>query len=202
MNKSSTSDAISTPAAIDHAREQAVNAQKVSLDGFADVFRNEIEEIRKRRGRAGFHPVDGDPGESLVGLALSGGGIRSATFCLGLLQGLHDLGLMRLIDYLSTVSGGGYVGGWWSAWLARKVPSSSVLDQMEDGRSKRQLLKNPVDIFPPKEQNELTRSAQHLEEKRDISRRNAVKPASRSQKPEGAQSAGIDPIHHLRLFAN
>lgn len=54
-----------------------------------------------------------------VGLALSGGGIRSATFNLGVLQGLHRLGLLPLVDYLSTVSGGGYVGGWWTAWRSR-----------------------------------------------------------------------------------
>ena len=47
-----------------------------------------------------------------VGLAISGGGIRSATFALGLLQALQRLGLFRTIDYLSTVSGGGYAGAW------------------------------------------------------------------------------------------
>jgi hypothetical protein len=57
--------------------------------------------------------------QSLTGLALSGGGIRSATFCLGLLQGMHELGVLRIFDYLSTVSGGGYLGAWWSAWLSR-----------------------------------------------------------------------------------
>ncbi|MCC7240383.1 MAG: patatin-like phospholipase family protein [Acidobacteria bacterium] len=57
----------------------------------------------------------------LIGLALSGGGIRSATFNLGLLQGLHRLHLLRLFDYLSTVSGGGYVGSFWSAWLRRQT---------------------------------------------------------------------------------
>lgn len=56
----------------------------------------------------------------VIGLALSGGGIRSATFNLGWLQGLHRLNLLRLIDYVSTVSGGGYVGSFWSEWLARK----------------------------------------------------------------------------------
>jgi hypothetical protein len=55
----------------------------------------------------------------VVGLALSGGGIRSATFNLGVLQQLHECGVLRLVDYLSTVSGGGYVGGFWSAWLHR-----------------------------------------------------------------------------------
>jgi hypothetical protein len=49
----------------------------------------------------------------LTGLALSGGGIRSASFGLGVLQGLHvgvDAVGIDGIDYLSTVSGGGYIG--------------------------------------------------------------------------------------------
>lgn len=44
-------------------------------------------------------------------LALSGGGIRSATFNLGLLQSLAEGRKLREFDYLSTVSGGGYTGG-------------------------------------------------------------------------------------------
>ena len=50
--------------------------------------------------------------ENLIGLAFSGGGIRSATFNLGVLQRLQELDLLRGIDYLSTVSGGGYIGSW------------------------------------------------------------------------------------------
>ncbi len=52
-------------------------------------------------------------------LTLSGGGIRSATFALGVLQGLAHLGILGSFDYLSTVSGGGYTGGWYTAWLQR-----------------------------------------------------------------------------------
>jgi hypothetical protein len=55
----------------------------------------------------------------LVGLAFSGGGIRSATFNLGVLQGLAALKLLPMFDYLSTVSGGGYIGTWLSAWISR-----------------------------------------------------------------------------------
>ena len=54
------------------------------------------------------------------GLALSGGGIRSATFNLGLLQAFAHLGVLKHVEYLSTVSGGGYIGGFWMAWLTRK----------------------------------------------------------------------------------
>ncbi|HEX5071124.1 MAG TPA: GNAT family N-acetyltransferase [Vicinamibacterales bacterium] len=67
----------------------------------------------------------------IVGLGLSGGGIRSATFNLGLLQGFARIGqgtLLRFIDYLATVSGGGYIGGAWSAFLSRARPGGSSRD--------------------------------------------------------------------------
>ncbi len=57
--------------------------------------------------------------ENLTGLALSGGGIRSATFNLGFLQALANLGCLKRLDYLSTVSGGGYIGGWLTALIDR-----------------------------------------------------------------------------------
>ena len=47
---------------------------------------------------------------SRTGLAISGGGVRSATFALGLLQALARENLLKYFDYLSTVSGGGYIG--------------------------------------------------------------------------------------------
>src|SRR2546423_7047896 len=99
---------------------------KANATKFDEVYKEEWQEIRKRRSQQLYINVsengsdENSPPESLVGLALSGGGIRSATFCLGFLQGLQRLKLIRIFDYLSTVSGGGYVGGWWSAWLARK----------------------------------------------------------------------------------
>ncbi|MCB0289945.1 MAG: patatin-like phospholipase family protein [Calditrichaeota bacterium] len=49
-------------------------------------------------------------GKGLVGLAFSGGGIRSATFNLGIAQALYRRGIIDHVDYLSTVSGGGYLG--------------------------------------------------------------------------------------------
>jgi hypothetical protein len=57
------------------------------------------------------------PLAGLVGLALSGGGIRSATFNLGLLQALARQNNLRYCDYLSTVSGGGYIGSCLSSLL-------------------------------------------------------------------------------------
>lgn len=47
---------------------------------------------------------------SLVGVALSGGGVRSGAISLGFLMGLARHRLLQGVDYLSTVSGGGYAG--------------------------------------------------------------------------------------------
>ena len=46
------------------------------------------------------------------GIALSGGGIRSATINLGFLKTLNRFGILKNADYLSTVSGGGYCGSY------------------------------------------------------------------------------------------
>ena len=48
--------------------------------------------------------------DDVAGLGLSGGGIRSATFNLGVLQALARERWLRRVDFLSTVSGGGYIG--------------------------------------------------------------------------------------------
>src|SRR5437762_13516910 len=55
--------------------------------------------------------------EKRAALCISGGGIRSATFGLGVLQGLARCSLLDKFHYLSTVSGGGYIGSWLSAWI-------------------------------------------------------------------------------------
>src|SRR6185503_13479834 len=64
-------------------------------------------------------------------LCLSGGGVRSATFNLGILQGLARHGLLGKFDYLSTVSGGGFVGGWLSAWI-RRAGIGNVLKALQE----------------------------------------------------------------------
>lgn len=72
--------------------------------------------------------------EDLSGLSFSGGGIRSATFNLGILQALARLGLLARFDYLSTVSGGGYIGSWLTGLIhraSRKGEPAAVLDVEE-----------------------------------------------------------------------
>ncbi len=72
--------------------------------------------------------------EHLAGISFSGGGIRSGTFAVGLLQGLSALGLLRRFDYLSTVSGGGYAGGWLASWLKRDGDVANVERQLAPDR--------------------------------------------------------------------
>lgn len=84
---------------------------------FDQVFSDEVSAINSRRVRTGrtvlVENADGfkvTAENGLVGLALSGGGQRSAAFCLGVLQGMESRDFIKHVDYLSTVSGGGYIG--------------------------------------------------------------------------------------------
>jgi len=69
--------------------------------------------------------------EPVAALCLSGGGIRSASFALGVIQGIARFDLLDKFHYLSTVSGGGYIGGWLSAFrLAR--PDAEVMAALNE----------------------------------------------------------------------
>lgn len=101
---------------------------RVDYLGAKEVVEQEFEYIHKRREHYGIHARQesspfhqgnkqaADEGEhslrpkDLTGITLSGGGVRSATFSLGVLQALAEKGVLRRFDYLSTVSGGGYIG--------------------------------------------------------------------------------------------
>ena len=86
-----------------------------------------IPEFKPRAATA--DPSQDDPGDiyqwardnKVAGICFSGGGIRSATFNLGILQGLAKRGWLDGFDYLSSVSGGGYIHAWLAAWLKRST---------------------------------------------------------------------------------
>jgi hypothetical protein len=86
------------------------------------------QEDCERDGTPVMRPT---PASNVIGLALSGGGIRSAAFCLGAMQALDVRGLIAKLDYLSTVSGGGYIGtsmtAAMSAGTSGKFPFASEL---------------------------------------------------------------------------
>ncbi len=86
--------------------------------------------------------ADVDETLPVVGVAFSGGGIRSATFVLGFCQGLAQLiggtrpGLLRRIDVMSTVSGGGYVGAFLGALFTRQQTQGEVEARLNDSFSR------------------------------------------------------------------
>ncbi|ASU33386.1 patatin-like phospholipase family protein [Mucilaginibacter xinganensis] len=133
----------------DTALVQSLNKKEVPLP-FESLFYQELLEVSQSRGRrfddmepaASFHfpppesinskdPVRIAEQLHLAGLAFSGGGIRSATFNLGVLQKLAELGVLARFDYLSTVSGGGYIGTWFSSWIKRSGSLSKVVERLD-----------------------------------------------------------------------
>jgi len=105
---------------------------------FSLVLREEMKQIEESRR---LKRTAGEPAEpslaataldasdlaahkKLFAVAFSGGGIRSATFNLGVLQKLSDIGLLARVDYLSTVSGGGYIGSWLAGWISKNGAQS------------------------------------------------------------------------------
>ncbi len=91
----------------------------------------EDEQLRVRRACNKL-----DPEAPPVGVGLSGGGIRSATFCIGFFQALARQKLIRRIDYLSTVSGGGYFGSFLGAAFSRENASAETIEgELSDNNS-------------------------------------------------------------------
>lgn len=92
------------------------SAPKRPIDALAypdELERAEAVQVAERRRQAGFEgtpPASGMLPDDTLGFGLSGGGVRSATFCLGLFQALAEAKCVGRIDFLSTVSGGGYFG--------------------------------------------------------------------------------------------
>src|SRR5262245_6851799 len=99
------------------------------------VLREEARAIHRKdlSGKSGTELYRALNGLDAAALCLSGGGIRSGAFALGVIQALAahpraedgdpvpDRGnsLLANFHYLSTVSGGGYIGSWLSAWRSR-----------------------------------------------------------------------------------
>ncbi|MBS0524513.1 MAG: hypothetical protein JSS04_12875 [Proteobacteria bacterium] len=103
---------------------------------FAEVFADELQSVEKRwrqlddrgAGRGLANIAAPTTAHGLAGIAFSGGGIRSATINLGIAQALHRAGLFRHFDYMSTVSGGGYLGSSISAVMRFKTLPVSEID--------------------------------------------------------------------------
>jgi hypothetical protein len=94
---------------------EVLEAEFVALHGeLPEAYPSSTEDEKRLKAFcAAVHAL----AEKRAALCISGGGIRSAAFGLGVLQGLARCGLLSKFHYLSTVSGGGYIGSWLSAWI-------------------------------------------------------------------------------------
>jgi hypothetical protein len=66
------------------------------------------------------------------GLALSGGGIRAASFHLGVVQGLARGNILPWMDYISAVSGGSFIAAWLAKWF-RAESYGQVIESLKAG---------------------------------------------------------------------
>ena len=130
-----------------------------------EEIKDEIDAQKLRAIIADMHAENrrknekGKEGPGRSALCISGGGIRSATFALGVIQALANEELLGKFHYLSTVSGGGYIGSWLTAWLhhetspgkqgkyfARNEPSKQPWDSLRENALncvQRQLVSKP-----------------------------------------------------------
>ena len=165
------------------------------------VFRSEIEFIRVRRemmcaANRAAHLKDHPTAENgLVGLCFSGGGIRSATFNLGLLQAMYKHGILQRVDYLSTVSGGGYIGSCLTALLNSEIKDPAAVQQDADRSRDEQ---SPTGFLWDAMHFPFTSPTQPVDCKDHI---RGQEDRACLVRPERA-SAEKEPARHLRYFSN
>lgn len=118
-----------------HKFEQAVlaaSAEQGSIPSTTfDALALALHEPGPLPAERDLYPVNKRPGDDVpdssprLCLALSGGGIRSAAFQIGVLQGLRDRGLLDRVDLISAVSGGGYAMSW---FIASRLEEAGAAD--------------------------------------------------------------------------
>lgn len=130
--------ALSVSGECDTATWQALNQRAGAL--FSEVLQYELDGLRTQNGTAPAGPPGLRPAEKrqviarahqaqLCGLAFSGGGVRSATFNLGIFQAMAQMKLLRHVDYLSSVSAGGFIGAWLSKWIIEEDGDVTRVEQ-------------------------------------------------------------------------
>ena len=113
------------PFLLSQVLQDELTALGLAVPDLADLS----EPEKRRRLYSAFYQHD------LSALCLSGGGIRSASFSLGVIQALVDRGLLCKFNFLSTVSGGGYIGSWLSAWLHHTGNADEVFGRLGSRRN-------------------------------------------------------------------
>jgi len=110
-----------------------------------------VRFCKSRKTPFQLNPVNSAPDAhpDRLGLAFSGGGIRSASVNLGLIQALSERKVLKQAHYICGVSGGGYILGWLTAWIAR-VGFANVQEQLENNSASGAPLPKPTNTTFPR----------------------------------------------------
>ncbi|MES2354588.1 MAG: hypothetical protein V4568_09330 [Pseudomonadota bacterium] len=114
--------------------EEAAAQRKTTTLNTDDIYPKELAEAERKLIEERHRDLDLTESKLRIGVALSGGGIRSATFSLGLFQSFARHDLLKRIDYLSTVSGGGYFGGFFGKLFLSSGHANSPTDAAQHVR--------------------------------------------------------------------
>src|SRR5471032_549817 len=125
------------------SREQSV--VDALIEEYAVI--NGVGEEGQPSGIGQLHSLIHGLTEPRTALCLSGGGIRSASFGLGILQALAEKDILRKFHYLSTVSGGGYIGSWLTAWRAAVYEDPTIPDDAKEAIVQENLWKRPAPTY-------------------------------------------------------
>ncbi len=98
-----------------------------------EVHKIELEHYLKKRRQANGIEEEATP-DNLAGLCISGGGVRSSTLGLGMLQAFIKANKLKFFDYLSTVSGGGYIGACLSSLMSAEPERRDKPWNNQDGK--------------------------------------------------------------------
>ncbi len=101
-----------------------------------EVIAKEKEYLAKRRFNNGLCNSPNDKMTNPTGIAISGGGVRSATLGLGMIQAFIEKGVFKHFDYLSTVSGGGYIGACLTSLMSEEPPYEDAEGEKEIDNAK------------------------------------------------------------------
>jgi len=121
----------------DKPDDRVLNLSAALAEEYAHLYGEAPKRLDESNSDSGFsqNVALNHLAQDTAALCFSGGGIRSASFCLGVAQALARIGLLAQFKYLSTVSGGGYTGSLLTAWAYR---AAHGLQDVIDG------LKNPA----------------------------------------------------------
>ena len=125
-----------TPGIHIHHEDRRIKGFNRTVENERSAARSNAELLKKYQDERLYHRDPNSPPQLCV--AMSGGGIRSAAYNIGVLQGLHKLGVLPKVDILSSVSGGGYALSWFylQQYYSQQHGQNVAVDELFDEQAR------------------------------------------------------------------